>query len=232
MSLQALPSSYRSSPVIPLAPNARGDRPHQWDWTNDTTTIPSGLTITKTLATVGVETFPLEYVGLTRADARTIEQFFEDRQGRKEGFWCPTFQQDFFSADFVSGQPSGTFPIREWGYATEIFPLGTWATHFAAYRAATSAVKWYFAPFTIPAVSTIVNAAGEVLKAYNYNGAGDIAGNVNVVSVGAGNTHSNGLRLSRLLWVRFVDDAITTEWAHPNHASISLRVTAVPAESP
>jgi hypothetical protein len=38
--------------------------------------------------------------------------------------------------------------------------------------------------------------------------------------------------LSRLLWVRFADDAMTTEWTHPHFASVTLRVTPIPFESP
>ncbi len=229
--LPALPTSYRSAPVIPYAPNARADREHEWDWTNETDTNPAGLTIITTRETEGRESFTLKYVGLNRAEARTLESFVDDRAGRREGFWCPTFQQDYYAADFLAGGlPGGALAIREWGYGEDLTPLA-WARHFAAYRAGTVGGSWYMAilatqPNTAPYIATAPD--GTLLRGYNITGV-DAAGNASVVS---SNTHSTGLRLTRLLWVRLADDRVTTEWAHPNHAAITLHVTAVPSESP
>lgn len=226
--LPALPTSYRSLPVIPYAPNASGDRAHEWDWTNDTRSIPSGLTISATHETVGRESFALKYVGLSRAEARALELFAEDRAGRKEGFWCPTFQLDFYPDNFVSGNPVADFAIREWGYATDIYPLGTWAKHFVAYRGSVGASPWYIAQFIVTA-NTATAPDGAPLRGYNFSGAGVTAGNGAVVT--GTNTYTAGLRLMRLLWVRLAEDAVSTEWAHPNHASLTLRVIAIPSES-
>jgi hypothetical protein len=224
--VSALPSGYFSdAPVIPYAPNADGDRDHQWDWASSAIAIPSGISTATTLEDVGRESFDLRYVGLTRAEARTIEAFVDDRKGRKEGFWCPTFQHDFYAVD--SSLPGGvwSFAFREWGYATDIFPLGNWAKHVAFYRAG---VGWYIGQLLLTAnVSTAPD--GTPIRGYGFSGAGEVAGDSAVVSV---TTFAGGLRAMRLLWVRFAEDAITTEWAHPHHATITLRVVAVPSEDP
>jgi hypothetical protein len=227
--LPSLPTTHLASPVIPFAPNANVERGHEWDWTRDVSETPSGLSTVTTRATRGAETIPLAYDGLTRSDARTIEQFVEDRAGRKEGFWCPTFQQDFY-AEVNTYFPSDSFAIREWGFADTIYPLGVWARQYAGYRAgAVGGGPWLLSQFAIGSVDTATGPEGSPLRRYGNGATGSGNG---VVLSGMSANHSTGLRLMRLLWVRFADDAITTEWAHPNFASIALRVVEVPSESP
>lgn len=209
----ALPSTYGGLPVIPLAPNLGGDRDHEWDWPAAVTTIPSGVTTVATNPTVGTEAIPLAYTGLSRADARTLEAFFEARAGRKDAFWCPTFQRDFA---VVSA--SGSVQVREYGYADDVWPLGSWATQFAFYRPGAgwllSSVYGFNAPGT--------DADGTPTLYYNVEPI-NAAGSFTVIDSGV------GLAVMRLLKVRFADDAITTEWTHPNFASITLRVVQVPS---
>ena len=99
----ALPSTFRSNAVLPFAPNGPSDRVHVWDWTNVSRMDPAGADDVAAFPTVGVETIQLEYVGLTRSDARTLESFFETTVGRKGGFWCPTFQHEFQAIETPPG---------------------------------------------------------------------------------------------------------------------------------
>jgi hypothetical protein len=209
----ALPSTYRSHAVIPFAPNADADRPHSWDWTNTANTMPSGLTIAAAHATAGKEAVPLQYAGLTRSEARTIEQFVEDRAGRHEGFWCPSFQHDFH---VTNRAPDIFFEVREWGYAANVFPLGNWARHFATYRIGSSGGPWHLGILTGCSTGVGTDTDGSSLSWYGT-----------LFSVGG-----PASVLMRLLWVRCVDDALTTEWAHPNLASISFNVIEVSGEAP
>jgi hypothetical protein len=230
-----LPTTYRSNPVIPFAPNADADRAHQWDWPGNVNAIPSGLTIAWVDPTNGIESITLGYVGLTRSDARTLEAFVETQLGRKAGFWCPTFQHDYVAVDHISGHPSGTFALREWGQATlnstgSIFDIpGDEFRHVAAFCAGTVGGSWYFNRMGLSANDPTVGPDGIMLLGYGFAVGGPEAGNIGVLST---LTYQAGLRLMRLLWVRFADDAMTTEWAHPHLAAITLRVVSVPPETP
>jgi hypothetical protein len=230
--LMALPSTYRSNPVIPFMPNADGDREHSWEWNSSSDAIPSGLTIAAVKATAGTETFPLQYVGLTRSDARTLEAFVETQAGRKIGFWCPTFQQEFYTVPQPSGWSTGGFLfIREWGYGVDVFPLGTGFRHFFATRGALRLLG----RFTAVDASALRDAAGFLISGYTVaGGAGATSGDATTLAGGGtvGGYATNGLRVGRCHWVRFADDAITTEWAHPNLATITLRVTSISGEAP
>jgi len=220
----ALPSTYRSLPVIPFAPNADADRAHQWDWSGKTDSIPSGLTIGSVDATQGSETFPLQYVGLTRSEARTLEAFVDSQDGRKTGFWCPTFQQDFYAVR-NGGVGSGLIDIREWGYSTLAFPLGAGFHHFAAYRTGAWGLSQWNGSFSAAGV----DSSGFTLVRYAADG-GSVAGDANVWG-NAVNGHSDGLVLMRMPFVRFAADAVTTEWEHPHLAAITLHVTTIPGEA-
>lgn len=226
-----LPSLYRSTAVIPYAPNGPDDRQHDWDWTGRTSAIPSGLTIGTVNATTGAETFALHYTGLSRTEARTLEQFAEDAAGRKAGFWCPTFQQDFGcvaqpAAWSGGGTPPGNAFVKEWGYAENIYPLG------AGFRdvALTLGGAWFLGrinaePDDLGAPA--FTADGFAVFGYSFaSGVGDYAGTLTVAPVLAGTA------MMRMPFVRFADDAITTRWTHPNFASIDLRVTIIPGETP
>ncbi len=222
--LSALPPSYPGfapSPVIPFAPNANADRQQQWDWTNTAPAIPSGLTIASTHPTNGVETWTLAYVGLTRSDARTLEQFVEDRRGRLQGFWCPTFQHDFYVV--APSLLGGAVAVRDWGFAPELDRVVLdsiedpfyWARHFfAAYGG-----RWMLSAFNGAVYGAgSFDAAGVPIIRYPF---GDAIGE-DLLSPGY--TSAGGLMMGRLRFVRFADDAMTTEWTHPNFASITLRV--------
>jgi hypothetical protein len=65
-------------------------------------------------------------------------------------------------------------------------------------------------------------------------GAGETSGDATTLSGGgsSGGYAANGLRVFRCHWVRFADDAIATEWTHPNFAAITLRVVTIPGEAP
>ena len=222
----ALPTTYRGSSVMPYMPNGDVDRAHEWDWTGRQDTIASGLTKASVDPTAGTETFSLAYSGLTRADARAIESFVETQKARKTGFWCPTFQSDFYvtstSGDFLF--------IREWGYVANIYPLGDAYSHFAAYRPQSGgSSNWGMARFA-SFVDSGTDAAGYPLTRYFVN-AITYSGNTNVWGGGV-NGAADGLVVMRMPFVRFADDALTTEWAHPNLASITLRVTTIPGETP
>ena len=223
----ALPTTYRSNPVIPFMPNADADRAHAWHWAGAAKSIPSGLTIASVGPDQGSESFPLQYTGLSRSEARTLEAFVDSQDGRKTGFWCPTFQQDFYAvaqpAGWVGG---GLIFVREWGYATSVFPLGTGYRHFFATRDALRLLG----RFNGMNPSALTDPSGFTVFGYDVaGGAGETAGDATTLNVV---TADLGLRVYRCLWVRFADDAITTEWTHPHLASVTLRVTAIPGESP
>ena len=137
----SLPGTYRSNSVIPFMPNGDVDRGQEWDWTGRSQTTPTGLTTASVDPTYGTETFTLNYVGLTRSDARTLEAFIETAAGRQTGFWCPTFQHDFYTVQRPTvwngvGNPPGSIFPREWGYGTDIFPLGLAFQHIFATQGA------------------------------------------------------------------------------------------------
>jgi hypothetical protein len=74
------------------------------------------------------------------------------------------------------------------------------------------------------------DAAGYPTRAYSIDVFGGHAGNNLVISGPL--TFESGLRIMRMLWARFADEAITTSWDHPNLASIALTVAFLPTESP
>lgn len=231
LSLNAMPTTYLSDVVFPFAPNRRGDRPHAWDAPVDAQSTPAGLSIFSQRPDEGTESWTLGFDGLSRADAKALEDFVIARKGCKEGFWCPSFQHDFYADEHVhiggSVFPAGDLAIREWGYATTIYPLGFPYRHIAGYRGGTLGGSWCFQDWA-PNGDTITDpVTGIVLAGYGF-GSGTPAGNTSVFGI---KTTAGGLRLMRLLWCRFADDAITTEWAHPNHASVTLRVVPIPGET-
>lgn len=224
--LAALPSTYVGHPVIPFAPNAAADRAHEWDWTGRADTIASGLTTASVDPTIGTEQITLGYTGLTRADARAIEAFAETQAGRKTGFFCPSFQRDFY-ATHVSGD---SITIREWGYVTDLYPIvNSRGIHvyqsFAAYYAGAWGLDFFNSSFS----SAGTDAGGFPLQVYTAN-AGGVAGTA--VWHSTPNGSADGLALMRLLYCRFADDAITTDWDHPHLANITLRVVMIPEETP
>jgi hypothetical protein len=225
----SLPTPYRGNVVIPYAPNSDGDRPHSWDSPADSSETPSGLAIVSVRDALGPETITLGYDGLTRAEARTLEQFVEDQAGRHEGFWCPTFQHDFYGvalvSPFTATHPGGQVSVRDWGYKDEVWSLGFGYRQIAAYRAGTVGGAWCLTQWEPHSGPVIEDVLGNVLWGYNLS-SGGTAGNTDVIGDSDRQGVATGLMLSRLLWCRFADDAITTEWFHPNHASITLRVTS------
>lgn len=224
--LHALPSTFHSHPVIPFAPNAGVDRTHAWDWTGRADTIASGLTTASVDSTIGTEAITLTYVGLTRADARAIESFAETQAGRKAGFWCPTFQRDWH-ATHVAFE---AFTLREWGYVTEIYPIVNAAgVHVYKYFAAYYAGAWGLDAFNGVFSSAGTDAAGFALQLYTADSGGVVG---SAVWHSTPNGSADGLALMRMLYVRFADDAVTTEWDHPALANITLRVIAIPDETP
>lgn len=221
--------------MIPYAPNGDVDRPRQWDELNTDLSTPAGLLARSTAQTAsaqGIESMTLSYVGLSRAEARAIEAFCEARMGRDGGFWCPTFQHDFY----VTTHTLNGINLRDWGYATNILNLYTlnadnshnyWARHFFAWYAGT----WMLARFNGTTHTGATDSAGFTIVGFDYAaGAGEIAGS-DVVSVTTRNS-ANGLTMGRNCFVRLADDAVTTEWTHPHHASIALTVVPVPHETP
>lgn len=221
----SLPTTYRSNVVIPFMPNGDGDRGHEWDWTGRAQTTPTGLTTASVDPTFGGETFTLNYVGLTRSDARTLEAFVEARAGRKSGFWCPTFQHEF---DCVSkpGGALGSFFVREWGYSADIFPLGAAFRHVFLTRGALR----FIGPVTATHDTSATDTDGAAVYGYDL---GSGVGDTTTYDAGAGPlTQSDGLSVSRCLWVRLADDPLTTEWTHPTLATLTMRVVTVPKESP
>jgi hypothetical protein len=224
--LAALPSSFHSHPVIPYPPNGPDDRGHVWDWTGRSKTIASGLTVASVDPAIGTESFTLRYVGLTRADARAIESFVETQLGRIAGFFCPTFQHDFY-ATAVSGE---AFTMREWGYATKVYPVTNSASvHIYKYFAAYYAGSWGLCDFNGVFSSAGTDASGYPLQLYTAN-SGGVTGSA--VWHSTANGSADGLAVMRLLYCRFADDAVTTTWDHPALANIELRVVAIPDETP
>ena len=235
--LHALPTAYRSHPVIPYAPNADADRPHQWDWTGQSDTIASGLTTASVDPTFGTETFTLAYSGLTRADVRAIESFVETQAGRKTGFWCPSFQRDFFVNSRTSTNYRDTLDLREWGYIAIVYQLDAAFHHFAAYRSAAGlTTPWALSRFTAFSTGTPDGSGIAVQTATADSLVGSYAGDNNVWGLAYGGSWqqntNGGLALMRLMFVRFADDAITTEWDHPALANVTLRVVTIPGETP
>lgn len=224
--LAALPSSYAGHPVIPFAPNADADRAHEWDWTGRADTIASGLTTASVDPTMGTEQITLGYAGLTRADARAIESFVETQAGRKTGFFCPSFQRDWYATS-VAGE---SLTMREWGYVADLYPIvNSRGIHvyqsFAAYYAGAWGLDFFNNAFS----SAGTDAAGFPLEHYTAN-AGGVVGTA--VWHNTPNGSADGLALMRLLYCRFADDAITTDWDHPHLANITLRVVMIPDETP
>lgn len=232
----ALPSSYQNYDVIPYAPNAPGDRGHTWDWPGHLETAPSGASIGDVNAAQGIETITLGYVGLTRSEARTLESFVEGKAARKTGFWCPTFQHDFHPVS--NSGVGGNLVVRDWGFYDNIFPLTVphtgapgnvthWPYNIAAYRNGawfiTNMTGGSFRPGTF-------DTTGAELIGYNLNYDAGYAGSSAVIDTNT--SDRSGLMVSRLLWVRFADDAMTTEWNHPRMASITLKVQHIRLETP
>jgi hypothetical protein len=223
--LAALPSTFRSQPVIPYAPNGPDDRGHVWDWTGRTAQIPSGITTASVDALLGTESFALRYVGLTRADARALESFVEGKSGRITGFWCPTFQHDFYASGGVAGSPY----IREWGFAALMANVQSSAgayihRPFAAFLGgAWGMSRW--SSFT----SSGTDDSGYPRSIYTVDGFWTVGTNVWGTAT---NGYLDGLRLMRVLWCRFADDPLTTSWDHPALANIELRVVTIPQETP
>ena len=237
--MNALPATFRSQPVIPYAPNADGDRPNRWDRPSAAVETPSGLSAVSALQATGIpgtETIQLGYVGLTRAETRTLEAFVADRAGRKTGFWCPTFQHDFYATD--SGIGSTAVHVREWGYVDNLHSLQVAATfvfpfrYFAGYYAGASGSKWGLCKWNSSISAGGTDGFGNVVKVYTSADAnGFECAGADVWSQVSGGS-AKGLVLMRLLWVRFAEDAITTEWNHPALANLTLRVVSVPQETP
>jgi hypothetical protein len=203
-------------------PNAPGDRAHNWDWTADRATNAAGLTTVATRATYGAETIALNYVGLSRESARTIETFVDAQKGRKTGFWCPSGQLDYYAS--VAGDQ---LLLREYGEANVL--ANSKFQNVIFYRAGL-APPWYINqifPRNDGAVGT--DPAGYPLYAYGIDAFGSHAGNNLVISGPL--TFESGLRIMRMLWARFAEDAITTLWDHPNLANISLKALHLPLES-
>jgi hypothetical protein len=205
-------------------PNGPDDRAHHWDWKADRATNPAGLTTVATRPTYGAETVTLNYVGLSRSTARTIEAFVDAQKGRKGGFWCPSGQLDYYPST-----DSGGWMLREYGQASAL--ANSRFQHTLFYRASQGSSPWYINqifPNTPPDMAT--DAAGYPTRAYSIDVFGGHAGNSLVVLHPL--TFESGLRMMRMLWARFADEAITTSWDHPNLASIALTVAFLPAESP
>jgi hypothetical protein len=222
-----LPTTYRSNPVIPFVPNADADRAHSWDWAGTVSKVVSGLTIAHVDPTTGSETFPLQYVGLSRSDAHTIEAFVETHAGRRTGFWCPTFQHEFATVQRTAASGGPIF-VREWGYAAAIYPLGLAHRHLYATRNGLV----FIGPLQGVSSAGFSDADGIAVYEYDFFGSGTSGDPTTLVVGGHPAYDAIGLRVSRCHWVRFADDAITTEWTHPHLAAITLRVTTIPNEAP
>lgn len=231
----ALPSEPTGtiSVVIPYAPNAPDDRGHTWDWPGHLATLPSGATIaTTTSQPQGTETITLGYVGMTRAEVRTLEAFVEARTARKEGFFCPTFQHDFYP--YGVSTLGRNFVTRDWGFLENIYPLTIFnATafghvyHWPYFVAFHRAGAWFLTNLAAGIDTGSTDYTGARLAGYNLGfNPGNYAGDPSVVS------SVSGLAAMRLLWVRFADDAMTTEWTHPNFASVTIRVQHLRLETP
>jgi hypothetical protein len=228
-----LPTTFRSDVVIPYAPNTPDDRGHTWDWPGHLETLPSGATIASTTSqSQGNETITLGYIGLTRSEVRTLEAFVEARTARKDGFWCPTFQHDFYP--YGVNTLGGNFVTRDWGFLENIYPLTIphaaafggvyhWPYFVAFHRGG----SWFLTNLAAGHDTGTTDPTGAALVAYGlaFN-PGDIAGDSAVVSSVV------GLAAMRLLWVRFADDAMATEWTHPRFASVTLRVQHLRLETP
>lgn len=232
----ALPTPFISEPVIPFAPNAPDDRGHTWDWPGHAETLPSGVSISSaTSQTQGNETITLGYVGLTRAEVRTLEAFVEARVARKTGFWCPTFQHDFYAVHGADFGVSNQFATRDWGFLDHILPL-------TFVNSASVTVHWPYNIFAVYGANIafirmsgsvsnpgVFDATGARIVGYQIDGS---PGN----QVAFGHVFANGdpppQMVSRALWVRFADDAMTTEWTHPTFASVTLRVQHLRLETP
>lgn len=228
MSAVALPSPFLSLPVIPYVPNQPGDRAHAWDWPGHLDTQASGVSVSDVDATQGTETITLGYVGLSRSEARTLEAFVEARAGRKEGFWCPTFQHDFFPVDPAAfGILSSEFAVRDWGFLANVFPLTTPSgSHWPYYFAFARNGYWTLAHLTGGHSDPgVFDTTGARIVGYQVESGAGTQASTGPVFPGVPNM------ISRLLWVRFADDAITTEWDHPRLANITLRVQHIRLET-
>lgn len=228
-----LPSTFRSSPVLPFAPNAPGDRAHAWDWPGNSDTNPAGMTGVSVHAEVAPEVITIGYVGLSRADARTLEDFFESTTvGAANGFWCPTFQHEFYTVP-DPGHGGNTFWVREWGYASTIFHLAdSWPDpqifafrHFYGTKGAGVSIA------TLQSVADLGDTEPDGTKIVGYN-LFDAGATVNGGAFVGTTTSVAGLAVSRCLWCRLGDDAIETTWDHPNCANMTIKAQPIPRESP
>lgn len=228
----ALPSTYQNEDVIPYAPNVPGDRGHTWDWAGHLETMPSGASIGTVDAAQGTETITLGYVGLTRSAAKTLEAFVSGKAGRHDGFWCPTFQHDFHVVDGLHYSVNGNLVVRDWGFLANVFPLTAngihWPYNIAAYRGG----SWFLTNMTGATFDAgTFDETGARLVGYNLNYNAGYGGSTSVINAND-RSDRQGIMCSRLLWVRFADDAITTEWDHPHLASVTLRVQHLRLETP
>lgn len=226
----SLPFPFLSEPVIPYAPNAPGDRGHTWDWPGHLETMPSGASIGTVDAAKGTETIALGYVGLSRAEVRTLEAIVEARSGRYEGFWCPTFQHEFHAVDgpHYGFSSIKNLVVRDWGFHDNIFPDAPQSRWLAAYHAG----SWLLTKFTGASDDPgTFDETGARLVGYNLDYGAGIAGSAAVLDPSTPSDRANRM-VCRLLWVRFADDAITTEWDHPHLANVTLRVQTLRLETP
>ena len=77
----------------------------------------------------------------------------------------------------------------------------------------------------------VYDETGARLVGYNLNYGAGFGGSSSVVDPNTPSDRAN-LMASQLLWCRFADDAMTTEWDHPNLANTTLRVTHMRLETP
>jgi hypothetical protein len=231
-----IPTTYRSSPVLPIMPTTPIDRETRWTWTSVTAENPaSGAQRVDATSATARLSLAYEWDGLTRAQLHTLHQFFEARQGGYGGFWAPSWRWDFHTVPTPAGWPTfGHLKFADWGYRTAIHPLGSGHRHLAAVKGS----QWYLGRFTgtfyTPGGYTTPDGTA-IIGADISESAGDFAGDRTTLNTTGGASASyaaDRLVVMRLLWVRLAGDAVTTKWHHPNLGGLRVEVVTDFAGAP
>jgi hypothetical protein len=188
--------------------------------------VPSGARIIDTAPALPIARYECEFIAKDRDEVAFLEDFFDARQGRAEGFWFPSSQWEFD----VYGYDNPTFGtytlnVQHTDYAANVFPLGAPFRHLALLYGD----RWGL--FTVDAATANSPSAGFDL----LHMTGDSHSTLDVPLYGTALSarRNDAYRPLWLRYGRFDQDELVVELVNGDGAArIALAMVELPREVP
>jgi hypothetical protein len=210
-------------PALVMMPHGVDTRPLAFTVHGDASEAVTGARTIETDSSLPGAVHQLTFVAETRADIRTIEDFFDDRQGAKDGFWVPTWQWEFEIVDhFVSDPHEFWIWITKSHYGLGSFSLGNPFRYMALLHGDT---YWVLRALNV-AQDNPTGTGWERVRVEQVVDGGLLA------AVSPPFTEAKGVRPLWLRYVRLVDDEIETQELGEDSALITISVVELPRETP